>query len=245
MIRYKQCDDCPHNRCADCGQPYRKEKDMCDICKEPLCGGCTDAEVKKQNKKIRDFEDRFMAALKPSEAELHREINDLHAEIDALKKANDGLRKGFHEHTGYEDIDRFLAECFDTMKKKGHDYRQGNDSDVLHNFRTVGESVGLDMTKVWFTYFYKHYSALVTYIKEGGQSESEPIEGRVKDMIVYLLLFYHMINENKEKKVAVLGEIAKRADEEARKFARLKKLKEANVRAIEDHQDEHRHEPPF
>jgi hypothetical protein len=103
----------------------------------------------------------------------------------------------FNKYTGYSDIDIFLDECLDTMRKKGHDYRQGNDDDLLHNFRSVGEQVGEDMMKVWFTYFYKHYSAMVTFIKEGGQSESEPIEGRIKDQIVYLLLFYRMIQEKK------------------------------------------------
>ena len=114
--------------------------------------------------------------------------------VDELSK-----KKNPRVLTGYEDIDDFLEDCLDTMKKKGHDYRQGNDDDVLHNFRTVAESVGIGMEKVWFTYFYKHYSALATFIKEGGQSESEPIEGRVKDLIVYLLLFSRMLNEKKKK----------------------------------------------
>ena len=103
--------------------------------------------------------------------------------------------------TGYYDIDVFLDDCLSTMQSKGHDYRQGNDNDLLHNFRTVGETVGLPMEKVWFTYFYKHYSALTTFIKEGGQSESEPIEGRIKDMIVYLLLFYRMTTNAKRNEL--------------------------------------------
>jgi hypothetical protein len=101
------------------------------------------------------------------------------------------------KYTGYLDIDAFLDDCLETMRVKGHDYRQGNDADLLHNFRTVGNTVGVDMMKVWFTYFYKHYSAMATFIKEGGQSESEPIEGRIKDQIVYLLLFYRMVQEKK------------------------------------------------
>lgn len=105
--------------------------------------------------------------------------------------------------TGYADIDAFLNDVLDTMRVKGHDYRQGNDDDLLHNFRTVGESVSVPMEKVWFTYFYKHYSALATYIKEGGQQESEPIESRVKDMIVYLLLFYKMVKEQRTPKEPV------------------------------------------
>jgi hypothetical protein len=101
--------------------------------------------------------------------------------------------------TGYRDIDEFLTDVFDTMAKKGHDYRQGNDADLLHNFRTVAETVGSTKEKIWFTYFYKHYAAMTTFIKEGGQQESEPIEGRIKDMIVYLVLFYRMVQENKRK----------------------------------------------
>lgn len=102
--------------------------------------------------------------------------------------------------TGFDDIDRFLAETFEVMRKKGHDYRQGNDSDLLHNFRTVANTVGTDMEKVWFTYFYKHYAAMCTFIKEGGQQESEPIEGRITDQIVYLVLFWKMVQERKKVK---------------------------------------------
>lgn len=111
--------------------------------------------------------------------------------------------------TGFPDVDQFLADTFEVMRKKGHDYRQGNDADLLHNFRTVADNVGSDMMKVWFTYFYKHYSAMVTYIKEGGQSESEPIEGRITDQIVYLVLFWKMVQEKKGKKVDVTQQINK------------------------------------
>lgn len=103
-------------------------------------------------------------------------------------------------YTGFDDIDRFLDECFATMSAKGHDYREGNDADALHNFRTLGEELDLPMEKIWFVYFSKHLKALKTFIKEGGQKESEPIEGRIKDMIVYLLLMYKMVKEIKVNK---------------------------------------------
>ena len=100
--------------------------------------------------------------------------------------------------TGYPDLDTFLTSTLEVMRRKGHDYRQGHDDDLLHNFRTVADSVGIPMEKVWFTYFFKHYAALATYIREGGQSESEPIEGRIQDLIVYLVLFYRMVQEAKD-----------------------------------------------
>lgn len=136
--------------------------------------------------------------------------------------------------TGHKDIDAFLRECIDTMRAKGHDYRQGNDDDILHNFRTVGEAVGSDMLKVWFTYFYKHYAALVTFIKNGGQTESEPIESRIKDMIVYLLLGYQIIQEKKTKNISRLGEIFVKSVDMDMKIQRVQKLKEENSQRIRD-----------
>jgi len=103
------------------------------------------------------------------------------------------------KNTGFEDIDLFLDDCFKTMREKGHDYREGNDTDLLHNFRTVGEDMDLPPEKVWYIYASKHWKAIKTFIKEEGQSESEPIEGRIKDMIVYLLLLYRRAQEMKKK----------------------------------------------
>jgi len=125
----------------------------------------------------------------------------------------EGFRAAMIMGTGHDDIDNFLRECLETMRAKGHDYRQGNDDDLLHNFRTVAESVGTDMEKVWFTYFYKHYSAVATFIKEGGQQESEPIEGRIKDLIVYLLLFHRMVQEKKASAWSRVREISEGADQ--------------------------------
>ncbi len=101
------------------------------------------------------------------------------------------------EGTDYRDINDFLEECLETMRVKGHDYREGNDDDLLHNFRTVSRDLDVPMEKVWYIYASKHWKAIKTFIKEGGQSESEPIEGRIKDVIVYLLLFYRMVQDNK------------------------------------------------
>ena len=97
-------------------------------------------------------------------------------------------------YTKDDEIDEFLDECFDTMAKKGKDYTIGS-VDRLANFKNVGEFVDIHMSKVFAVYFYKHIAAIFSYIKNGGQTESEPIEGRIKDCIVYLLLFYKMVKE--------------------------------------------------
>ena len=94
--------------------------------------------------------------------------------------------------TNDPEIDAMLRDCINTLFTKGEEYTIGS-QDRLHNFRTVGQVVGEPMEKVWFTYFYKHYSAIVSYIKNGCQVKSnESIQGRIMDCIVYLLLFNKM-----------------------------------------------------
>lgn len=94
--------------------------------------------------------------------------------------------------TGDEETDKMLDDCIKTMSSKGKEYTIGS-TDRLHNFRTVGEQVEQPMEKVWFTYFYKHYSAVVSYIKNGCKVQSnETIQSRIMDCIVYLILFNKM-----------------------------------------------------
>jgi hypothetical protein len=184
------CDDCregkPHHVDEVNGQKVKVHKHVsvtpvpapCSVCGGYECPGAPRFKgICPKDKRIGEFEEQLEKLIKSNVPTL----------------------------TGYTDIDGFLNECLDTMRRKGHDYRQGNDDDLLHNFRSVGVAVDEDMMKVWFTYFYKHYSAVVTYIKEGGQSESEPIDGRIKDMIVYLLLFYRMTQERGRQMYGVIS----------------------------------------
>lgn len=97
-------------------------------------------------------------------------------------------------YTGDEEIDHIIGECLRILKVKGDDYTIGT-GDRLHNFRTVAEFTGQRMEEVLGVYLYKHIAAVFAYIKSGGQSESEPIAGRISDVIVYMLLFYKMVVE--------------------------------------------------
>ena len=110
----------------------------------------------------------------------------------------------YHEppkaNTEFPDINAFLEECFSTMKSKGHDYRQGS-PDALKNFKLDALAMEIPMEKVWYIFAAKHWKAIQTFCAKGGQLESEPIEGRIKDVIVYLLLFYKLVQEMKEKPV--------------------------------------------
>jgi hypothetical protein len=78
--------------------------------------------------------------------------------------------------------------------KKGKDY--AGDQDALANFKVIGKDLGLDPLKVWGVYASKHWSAVMAYVREG-KVESEPIEGRLHDVILYCFLLLGLIEERK------------------------------------------------
>lgn len=100
--------------------------------------------------------------------------------------------------------DRWTKLLADTMiqmqelsAKKGGEY--SGDDDRLANFRRNGAALGLPMETVWAVYAGKHWDAIQQFIKDqrnGKERERlEPIAGRVDDLLVYLLLFKAMLDE--------------------------------------------------
>lgn len=80
---------------------------------------------------------------------------------------------------------------------KGHDY--AGDEDALSNFKRNAERLKLTPEQVLMVYLGKHLDAIYTYCAEG-QVESEPIEGRIDDAILYLLLLKGLVHESLDKK---------------------------------------------
>ncbi len=91
-----------------------------------------------------------------------------------------------------------FGKCLDILDKKGADYTKGAlQEDPFNNFKTVAKDLGITAEQAWAVYAYKHWAAVTNYIKSGGQSESEPIEQRLFDVINYSLLLMGMIQEHK------------------------------------------------
>ena len=80
---------------------------------------------------------------------------------------------------------------------KGGEY--SGDSDRLANFRRNAAALGLQMETVWAVYAAKHWDAIIQYVQDmryGKQrTRSEPIAGRLDDLIVYAILMKAMIEE--------------------------------------------------
>jgi hypothetical protein len=96
---------------------------------------------------------------------------------------------------------QMIEEIFDEVrhlaKAKGGEY--SGDTDRLENFRRQGRDQELPMETIWRIYAGKHWDAVNQYIKDlrtGEERERlESINGRIRDLIVYLLLLEAMLDE--------------------------------------------------
>ena len=99
------------------------------------------------------------------------------------------------------EYNEMVAETFDEIKKlaelKGAEY--SGDVDRLANFRRNADAAGTTMELIWRIYVAKHWDAIMQYEADLRSGKTrvrlESLEGRVDDIIVYMLLFKAMIRE--------------------------------------------------
>ena len=92
---------------------------------------------------------------------------------------------------------RFLDEyCLPTMESKGKDYDDGKDSNS--NFtETELPSRGVDKYVTWWVYTAKQFFAIRSWIVTR-KLFSEPLESRIRDVIVFCLILVGMLYEDGE-----------------------------------------------
>lgn len=68
------------------------------------------------------------------------------------------------------------------------------DANAFANFDRVAERLGRGHTResVLLTYYEKHIDGIHSYV-QGHRSQREPVQGRIKDAIVYLVLLWGMV----------------------------------------------------
>jgi len=98
--------------------------------------------------------------------------------------------------------------------QKGGEY--AGDVDRLANFRRNAAAWGVTMEQCWGIYTSKHWDAIKQYVEDLAQGKSrvraEPLDGRVDDMIVYLLLFKAMLLEHRDAEVVGRPFMMKKAE---------------------------------
>lgn len=106
-------------------------------------------------------------------------------------------------------VDATVLELRALLRNKGGEY--ASDQDVLANFKRGAALVGVNPLTCLFIYLSKHYDAIATYVrdKEEGKDRvrTEPIAGRLDDLINYCLLAKAIIAE--EEGVFLMDQMAK------------------------------------
>lgn len=75
----------------------------------------------------------------------------------------------------------------------------GDNGDILANFRRLAQQQDLPMSTVWMMLAGKHIDSIQQYVKDvrngKGRNRTEPMSGRIDDLIVYSILLLAIVNE--------------------------------------------------
>jgi len=105
--------------------------------------------------------------------------------------------------------DATYAESHRLLVVKGGEYA-GSD-DRLANFRRGASLTGCTPLQCLFVYMSKHYDAVATFVRDEAagktRERSEPIEGRLDDLINYAILAKALIKEGCPTDAASLDDL--------------------------------------
>jgi hypothetical protein len=93
--------------------------------------------------------------------------------------------------------EELFNESLKIFMDKGIDY--SGDTDSLANFKINAERAGITKYQVWQIYFNKHVDAINNAIKnnpKNPQVASEPLRGRINDIINYAALLASLLKED-------------------------------------------------
>jgi hypothetical protein len=86
-----------------------------------------------------------------------------------------------------------MERLIELTDSKGREY--ANSSDQLANFKRLATRLGLSPAQVVMVYLTKHLDSIDSWISNPHQDLSEPIDGRIDDAILYLILLKAISHE--------------------------------------------------
>lgn len=98
-----------------------------------------------------------------------------------------------HKFVSLDDLQWFvegrLGEVLATFRKGQQEYAHEH---AFGNFLRTADECGLSPEMVWLVLFHKHIDGIAGYVR-GYKQHREPIQGRILDAIVYLLILWGMV----------------------------------------------------
>lgn len=98
-------------------------------------------------------------------------------------------------------IQETFLEVMSLRTGKGVEYAGTQQDDCLANFRRNGHDSGVSMETCWRIYAGKHWDAISQHVRDiaTGMNRplTEPMEGRVNDLITYLCIYKAMLRERR------------------------------------------------
>lgn len=108
-------------------------------------------------------------------------------------------------------VDETVSAVQQLLVVKGGEY--AGSEDRLSNFKRGAELTGCHPLQVLFVYLSKHYDAVATYVRDQSSGtarpRSEPIEGRLDDIINYCILAKALIADTRPSTAAAGGYIVR------------------------------------
>lgn len=92
-------------------------------------------------------------------------------------------------------IESEFNKIMELSRTKGVEYAN-SDVDANNNFKEIASKLGLDEKIVLWVYATKHFQAITSYMKNG-ETLSEPIDGRIHDLILYLFILLSMESDER------------------------------------------------
>ena len=92
-------------------------------------------------------------------------------------------------------MDAIIKEVTVTRDSGQKEYAH-DENDVFANFNRVALLLEEDRKKVLMTYMLKHIDGIAAYVK-GHESQREDVTGRITDCMVYLMLLWGMVEEER------------------------------------------------
>lgn len=103
-----------------------------------------------------------------------------------------------------EVMDKVFEECRGLRQAGQKEYAHDTEN-AMANFERIGAELNMSREQILWVFARKHIDGIVAHIN-GHKSQRESVFGRINDLIVYLILYRGMVEEDiSNEKILVMG----------------------------------------